>query len=195
MTSARILIAGIGNIFFADDAFGAQVAQRLSCQAVPEGVRVVDFGIRGLDLAYALLDPYEAVIFVDAVPRSRQPGTLYVLELPAPASAATPGDAPSLEAHGMDLGKVLQVAATLGTPVRQCYLVGCEPTPLQAADDMEMGLSGAVAAVIDEAVDLVLSLAEKLLRGEPVSAAAGVDAQPQEGPHDGTRPCTSSPSP
>src|SRR5438128_1754175 len=75
-----VLVAGVGNIFLGDDAFGVEVAQRLARRPLPAGVRVVDFGIRGLDLAYALLDPYEAVILVDAMPRGEQPGTLYVLE-------------------------------------------------------------------------------------------------------------------
>ena len=80
---ARILIAGIGNIFLGDDAFGVEVARRLVRRRLPDGVRVVDFGIRGLDLTYALLDGYEAVILVDAAPRGGPPGTLYVLEPPA----------------------------------------------------------------------------------------------------------------
>src|SRR5262249_7723111 len=80
MSTAQILIAGIGNVFFVDDGFGVEVARRLVQQPVPESVRVVDFGIRGLDLTYALLDPYEAVILVDAVPRGASVGTVYVLE-------------------------------------------------------------------------------------------------------------------
>src|SRR5947209_3209759 len=72
--------AGVGNIFLGDDAFGVEVAQRLARRPLPAGVRVVDFGIRGLDLTYALLDPYDAVVLVDAAPRGNAPGTLYVLE-------------------------------------------------------------------------------------------------------------------
>ena len=74
MSTARILIAGIGNIFFGDDAFGVEVARRLAQHPLPDTVRVVDFGIRGLDLAYALLDPYDAVILVDARSPRRQGG-------------------------------------------------------------------------------------------------------------------------
>ena len=80
MSRQRVLIAGVGNIFLGDDAFGVAVVQRLARRSLPEGVRVVDFGIRGLDLAYALLDDYDAVLLVDAVPRGGPPGTLYVLE-------------------------------------------------------------------------------------------------------------------
>ena len=64
--SPKILIAGIGNIFLGDDAFGVETARVLFDRRVPEGVKVVDYGIRGFDLAYALLDPWDAVILVDA---------------------------------------------------------------------------------------------------------------------------------
>src|SRR5271165_3610783 len=110
MRPGRILIGGIGNIFFGDDAFGVEVARRLSGRPLPEGVRVVDFGIRGLDLAYALLDPYDAVILVDAVPRGGQPGTLYVLEPELDAVDAPP---PMVEPHALDPWKVLHLAQSL----------------------------------------------------------------------------------
>src|SRR5439155_13673490 len=93
MNRPRVLVAGVGNIFLGDDAFGVEVAQRLARRALPPEVRVVDFGIRGLDLTYALLDGYEAVILVDAAPRGGRPGTLYVLE---PAR----GEPPEAEAGG-----------------------------------------------------------------------------------------------
>src|SRR5437870_2595644 len=76
----RILVAGIGNIFLGDDAFGCEVVQRLAARAWPASVRVVDFGIRGFDLAYALMDGYDVTIFVDATPRADAPGTLYTIE-------------------------------------------------------------------------------------------------------------------
>ncbi len=108
----RILIAGIGNIFLGDDAFGVEVAQRLAGCALPEDVRVVDFGIRGLDLAYALLDGYEMVILVDAAPRGGRPGTLYVLEVPL--GDAAEGDGVLVETHDLDPAKVLRLAASMG---------------------------------------------------------------------------------
>src|SRR5271154_1480198 len=76
----KILVAGIGNIFLADDGFGVEVASRLANQTFPSGVRVTDFGIRGFDLAYALMDGYETTILVDSYPGEGQPGTLFVVE-------------------------------------------------------------------------------------------------------------------
>src|ERR1700734_1751902 len=92
MTPPRILIAGIGNIFLGDDAFGSEVARRLAARPMPDGVKVVDFGIRGFDLTYALLDGSDATILVDATPRGGPPGTLYVIE-PDPGEAREPEEA------------------------------------------------------------------------------------------------------
>ena len=166
MNPQRILIAGVGNIFLGDDAFGSEVARRLACRPLPDGVRVVDFGIRGLDLTYALLDSYEAVILVDAVPRGGRPGTLYVLE-PAPS----PGEAvPAVEGHNLDPANVLRLAAAMGGQVGRLLLVGCEPTPFDEADEMRMELSEPVRATADEAVALVEALVGKLLRGQNVES-------------------------
>src|SRR5215212_7277717 len=107
-----ILIAGIGNIFLGDDAFGVEVAQRLTQRAWPEGVRVVDFGIRGFDLAYAILDGPDLTIMVDAVPRGEAPGTLYLIE-PELGDIDSAGDQ-ALDTHGMNPVKVLQLVKRLG---------------------------------------------------------------------------------
>ena len=175
MTRPRILIAGVGNIFLGDDAFGVEVAQRLARRPLPGEVRVVDFGIRGLDLVYALLDGYDTVILVDAAPRGGPPGTLYVLE---PQAGGPPGPADAgvaVEAHALDPAKVFRLAATLGGRVGHLLLVGCEPGTPSGADDMHMGLSPPVAAAVEEAVPLVEGLVAKLLRGggEPLAAGAG----------------------
>jgi hydrogenase maturation protease len=167
MTSARILIAGIGNIFLGDDAFGVEVAQQLARRSLPEGVRVVDFGIRGLDLVYALLDTYEAVILVDAAPRGDRPGTLYVLEIDI-ASTNPAGDGAVVEGHNLDPVKVLRLAATMGSPVRRLLLVGCEPERRGSMEEMVDGLSDSVQSAVGEAVELIESMAAELLRGEPV---------------------------
>lgn len=160
-----ILIAGIGNIFLGDDAFGVEVVRRLVGRMPPD-VRVEDFGIRGFDLAYALLDGYDAAILIDAMPRGSEPGTLYViepeLESPGSASAANP----MLDPHTMDPVKVLRLAASMGKIVSKIIIVGCEPSPFDA-EDMQMGLSAPVAAAVDEAAKLVESLAAKINGSQP----------------------------
>jgi hydrogenase maturation protease len=163
MTPPRILIAGIGNIFLGDDAFGSVVARRLGTRPIPDGVRVVDFGIRGLDLTYALLDGYDAAILVDATPRGGPPGTLYVIE-PDPGEAGAPNFNESLiETHGMDPLKVLRLAAAMGNSTRHVILVGCEPGTLGTEEDPVMGLSVPVEASIDGAIELIDSLVLQLL--------------------------------
>ncbi len=168
MIRKRLLVAGIGNIFLGDDAFGVEVVQRLARRELPQEVRVVDFGIRGLDLAYALLDGYEAVILVDAVPRGEPPGTLYVLEPEMSYASDTAGI--SIETHHLDPVKVLRLAEAMGGKVERLLLVGCEPAPESDYEDMQMGLSSTVQAAVDEAVVLLESLIERLLRGEAIEA-------------------------
>jgi len=159
---ARILVAGIGNIFWGDDAFGVEVVRRLAERPLPPEVRVVDFGIRAMDLTYALLEPYEAVILVDALPRGQAPGTLYVLE---PTLETTQPANVSIEVHDMNPVKVLRLAQSLGSQVSQLVVVGCEPHPSSENDDVQMGLSPAVMGVVDKAACLVESLAARLLDG------------------------------
>lgn len=168
MMQPRILIAGVGNIFLGDDAFGVEVAQRLARRPLPEGVRVVDFGIRGLDLTYALLDGYETVILVDAAPRGEPPGTLYLIEPPREGLPAVGGAGALIETHGMDPVKVLRLAAAMGGSVGRLLVVGCEPAPLAEADEMQMGLSEPARAAVDEAVLLIEDLVRMLLRGEEI---------------------------
>lgn len=170
MTRARILVAGIGNIFLGDDAFGVEVIRRLLIRRPPAEAFVVDFGIRGLDLAYALLDEYEAVVLVDATPRGGPPGSLYVLELDEGVTAVPEGQGVSIQAHSLDPVQVLRLAGAMGASFGRLLLVGCEPSPFEGADDMRDGLSPAVAAALDEAVVIVESLVDRLLRGEGFEA-------------------------
>lgn len=170
MNRPRLLIAGIGNIFFGDDAFGVEVAQRLARRQLPEEVRVVDFGIRGLDLTFALLDGYEAVILVDALPRGGKPGTLYVLEPECGDHAEGESGGMAMETHNVDPLKVLRLATTMGAKVERLLLVGCEPTPTHEDEDMRDGLSAPVRSAVEEAVDLLEVLAARLLRGERIEA-------------------------
>lgn len=162
--SAKILVAGIGNIFLGDDAFGVEVVRRLSSSIVPAGVRVADFGIRGLDLAYALLDGYEIAILVDAYPHGEQPGTVYVVE-PKVETAAADKSGAVVDGHGMDPVRVLQLAASMGGTLPHVLLVGCEPENL-GGDDGRMGLSSSVESGVDQAVQTIESLLERLLQGD-----------------------------
>jgi len=154
----RVLVAGIGNIFLGDDAFGVEVVQRLATRPLPEGVRVVDFGIRGFDLAYALMDGYEAAILVDAIPRGGVPGTVYTVE---PDLSSLDDPQPSdmvVEPHTMDPVKVFRMVRAMGGELRRILLVGCEPATFGPENEGHMGLSEPVEAAVDEAVKLVESL-------------------------------------
>jgi hydrogenase maturation protease len=160
----RVLVAGIGNIFMADDAFGVEVARRLAEREQPPGVEVADFGIRGMDLMYALGEGYDAAVFVDAVPRGEPPGTLSVIE---PEVVDGEG-AVALDAHGMDPVKVLALARQVGEVPERILIVGCEPAVRMTGEEDEVvgELSEPVRAAIDDAVKLVESVvAEMMERG------------------------------
>jgi hydrogenase maturation protease len=156
---ARVLVAGIGNVFLGDDGWGVALAGRLATRALARGVEVADFGIRGMDLAYAMQDGYAAVVFLDATPRGQAPGTLYVIEPELDDIQMT------LDAHGMDPVKVLALARTLGTEtLPRTLVVGCEPQTRMSAEDEEIvaELSEPVRASLDRAVVLVEELLEDL---------------------------------
>jgi hydrogenase maturation protease len=152
----KVLIACVGNIFLGDDGFGVEVARSLSKRQLPEGVSVKDYGIRGFDLAYALLDPWDLVIIVDTLSRGEAAGTLYVIEpeLNGPASAKT-----DLNPHGMDPVRVLSLAATMGTISAQVLVVGCEPHDFGDELEGRMGLSSPIQDVVEAACDMILDLA------------------------------------
>ncbi len=156
-----ILVAGIGNIFLGDDAFGVEVVRRLANVNLPAAVRVSDFGIRGFDLAYAMQDGYDTTILVDACPHGQPPGTLYVIEpeLPETADASHPA---TVDAHTMNPANVLRMARAMNIEVKNLLLVGCEPETL-GGEQGQMGLSVPVEAAVDEAVNLVESLIHKIL--------------------------------
>jgi len=157
MNPPNILIACVGNIFLGDDAFGVEVARALSTRSLPENVKLVDFGIRGWDLTYALMEDHDAVILVDAVPRGEAPGTLYLIEPDMNEAGSSPQDI-QLDAHNLDPAKVLRLAASLGGRQNRILLVGCEPTPMDSEQDMAMGLSDAVGAAIPQALNMIESL-------------------------------------
>jgi hydrogenase maturation protease len=166
--NAKILVACVGNIFLGDDGFGVEVALALSKRHLPESVSVKDFGIRGFDLAYALLDPWEAVIIVDALPRGEAAGTLYVVE---PDLAALRGASPdtAINPHGMDPVRVLNLAASQGTISAQVLVLGCEPQDFGDELEGRMGLSSPVQAAVEEAANMVLELAGRIATSRQVS--------------------------
>jgi hydrogenase maturation protease len=159
----RILIAGIGNIFLGDDAFGVEVAQRLARRKLPENVRVVDFGIRGFDLAYALLDGYDVTILVDACPRGAEPGTLYAIEPELGSPDGADAEVAELETHGMNPLRVIRMAQAMGGPLGKILLVGCEPATLGPEDEGKMGLSTPVQAAVEEAAAWIELLVAKMV--------------------------------
>lgn len=154
----RILVAGIGNVFLGDDGFGVALADRLARRALPGGVEVVDFGIRGMDLAYAMQEGYDVVVLLDAAPRGRPPGTLYVIEPQLEEGAV------AVDTHGMDPAKVLALVAALGGPAPRTVVVGCEPQTRMTGEEEEIvaALSEPVRAALDEGVRLVESLLREL---------------------------------
>jgi hydrogenase maturation protease len=161
LAATRVLVAGIGNVFLGDDGFGCAVAAALADTPLADGVEVADFGVRGMDLAYALRD-YDAAVLVDAAPLGEAPGTLSVLE-----PQLDDGEA-EIETHGMDPVRVLRLARELeGLPART-LVVACEPyaIPDPDSDDIVAKLSGPVEAAVGHAVQLVRALVDQLLENE-----------------------------
>jgi hydrogenase maturation protease len=161
--SPTILVAGVGNIFLGDDAFGIEVVRSLAKRPLPEGVSVKDFGIRGFDLAYALLDPWDAVVFVDALPRGEVPGTLYMLEPDVAAMGNPASPDMAMNPHGMDPVRVLNLAASMGTIAARVLIVGCEPRDFGDELEGRMGLSAPVQGAVDEAAKMVEDLVGRIM--------------------------------
>jgi hydrogenase maturation protease len=170
MTGPRILIACIGNIFLGDDGFGTEVARRFAGRSLPLGVTLKDFGIRGLDLTYALLDPYELIILVDACPRGGEPGSVYLVEPDPVATGTEDAASPFLEMHGMNPMNVLRMVKSMSGASSRVLIVGCEPAKIGADEEGKLGLSEPVAAAIDEAVLMIEMLVSKVLNGQPMQA-------------------------
>ncbi|CAE6756868.1 hydrogenase maturation protease [Paraburkholderia haematera] len=181
---SAILVAGIGNVFFGDDGFGVEVVRRLreklaagELPAFAHHVSVADFGIRGIDLCYALLDGVDSAILIDAMQRGAAPGTLHVIEPSVEASVGGGSDDPYavpilMSPHEMDPVKVLQTVRMLGGGCEDIVVLGCEPQDFgfEKGEQGRMGLSGAVSAALDQAVDLTVTLV--MARVERLSARA-----------------------
>jgi hydrogenase maturation protease len=185
----RTVVAGIGNIFLGDDAFGVELARRLGTEHLPEGVTVTDYGIRGMHLAYDLLDiAPDTTILLDAVSRGDEPGTVYVLEIGAgDVSEIVPA---AVDAHGMAPDAVLALLDNLGGSAGRTLLVGCEP----ASTEEGIGLSTTVAAAVEQAVGVVLDLLSHHQEGSEKNAASsdvlGVSDRPDHLGAPGVQGCS-----
>jgi hydrogenase maturation protease len=168
-----VLVACVGNIFLSDDGFGTEVAAALSRAPMPDGVKVVDFGIRSVHLVYELLEGYDVLVVIDTVAQQEgPPGTLYVIEpeLPARDEPADPSPEVMLDPHDLTPGSVMSKVSTLGGAVPRILVVGCQP---QVLDD-GIGLSPAVQAAVQPAADLVREVVRRELdRLDPALAGGG----------------------
>lgn len=157
----RILVAGIGNIFLGDDAFGVEVVQRLLGSELPPGVEVRDFGIRSYDLAYALMDDYAASILVDATQRGGAPGTLYLIEPDGGELEQLTGEL--MDAHTMNPVAALRLVKTLGGETGPLFVVGCEPATLES-NNGQLGLSEPLRPAVNAAIEMIEQLITRLQR-------------------------------
>ncbi len=159
--SRRVLVACVGNVFFGDDAFGVEVARRLALEPLPAGAKVVDYGIRGVHLAFELLEPLDLLVLVDATARNGTPGTLYVID-----PAEDVGTATTYDAHSLDPFAVLATVRHMGGAIPRTRIVGCEPADVEQG----MSLSDPVRRAIEPAAALVRRLIEEEIReiGEEV---------------------------
>jgi hydrogenase maturation protease len=151
----KVLVACVGNIFLGDDGFGFEVAQRLVHTALPDHVVVRDFGVRSYDLAYTLMEPWDLVLLVDAVPQGGPPGTVYTIEPQLPEGV---DNTQALDAHTMNPVAVLQLVSALGGNVPRMFVVGCEPQTVAADEGGNMALSPPVQAAVDEAIRVIHQL-------------------------------------
>jgi hydrogenase maturation protease len=145
--TGRILVAGVGNVFLRDDAFGVEVVRLLSERPQPPGVQIKDYGIRGVHLVYELLDGYDLFVLVDAAPRGEAPGTVSVLEVELPSPEAQP----VIDAHSLTPDAIFGLLSSLGGHSGRNLVVACEPAEVDAG----MGLSDPVREALPHAVRAV----------------------------------------
>jgi hydrogenase maturation protease len=172
----RVLVAGIGNVFLGDDGFGVEVVRHLSKRVLPDGVRVTDYGIRGFDLAFTLLEEWDTVIIVDATSQGGGPGSLYVIEadVEAEAAAAQPDhDQGGFQGHLMTPAAVFALVRSFGGKPGRVLIVGCEPESLGPENEGRMGLSDIVSGVVPAAVERVEHLVKEALTTVAASSAQG----------------------
>jgi hydrogenase maturation protease len=145
--TGRTLVAGVGNVFQRDDAFGVEVVKLLAERPMPDGVEVADFGIRGVHLVYELLNGYDLFVLVDAAPRGEAPGTVTVLEVDVPAAQGQP----VIDAHSLTPDAIFGLLSSLGGHPGRSLLVACEPADVEPG----MGLTDPVRAALPHAVKAV----------------------------------------
>ena len=147
--TGRTLVAGVGNVFLRDDAFGVEVIRLLAEQQHPDGVEIRDFGIRGVHLVYELLNGCDLFVLVDAAPRGEPPGTVSVLEVELPEVDKM--DRPVMDAHSLNPDAIFALLASLGGRPGRSLVVACEPAEVDAG----MGLSDPVREALPHAVRTV----------------------------------------
>jgi len=155
----QILVAGVGNAWMLDDGFGSVVAQRLETREMPSGVKVMDAGSGGLDLAYEIMRGYDAVIFIDVSRQGGEPGTLYVMEADEQSVAGQIEDGDAINPHGMDPQTVLRFVKSVGAWPGRVMVIACEPADVE---EMGWGLSEQVADAVQRAVGLVVETVDEL---------------------------------
>jgi len=147
--TGRTLVAGVGNIFLRDDAFGVEVVKLLADQPARDGVEIRDFGIRGVHLAYELLNGCDLFVLVDAAARGEPPGTVTVIEVEVPEP--DPAVGPVIDAHSLTPDGIFALLGSLGGRPGRSLLVACEPADVSAG----IGLSEPVQAALPHAVRTV----------------------------------------
>jgi hydrogenase maturation protease len=166
--TGRILVAGVGNVFLRDDAFGVEVVRLLAERPQPPGVQIRDYGIRGVHLVYELLDGYELFVLVDAAPRGEAPGTVSVLEVELPSPEAQP----VIDAHSLTPDAIFGLLSSLGGHSGRNLVVACEPAEVDAG----MGLSDPVREALPHAVRAV----EEILAQATGAGPSGPEADERE---------------
>lgn len=142
----RVLVAGVGNVFCADDGFGVAVIHRLARDPLPALVDLRDYGIRGRHLAAQRLDGYELVVLVDSLHRDGPPGTLYVVEAADDAAGAGPYPRPD---------GVLALVPAIHRQVARVVVVGCEPGDIGTGIGLSPGVENAVGPAAKLVLDIV----------------------------------------
>jgi len=161
----KILIAGVGNVLQGDDGFGIELAHRLmEREDLSPAVKVMETGISGMGLIQELMYGYNAVVILDAYKNNGTPGHLYMLEPVFP-------DMSDLSLHELrdyfsdthyaTPMRALNFLTHIDRLPETIRIIGCEPEEL---DDLRIGLSPAVAAAVEEAMQMVLTWLDNYLK-------------------------------